>query len=181
MPISNIFLDTNIILDYIVPSRRQKYACSYELIEKVRNGSFKAWTVNYALSETLGRLKEKREERIGVKNLSRQTLSAYEISQIVQIIEQFRKTPNFEVFVPEPISQKDIFDKVQNICVQATDALVILSVLNLKEKLGNVTLVTRDRKLLIRSKRLIQTAHPIELIGSCPANCQSKFTCSYHR
>jgi len=181
MSVSNLFLDTNIILDYIIPLRRDEYACSYELIEKVKKGDFKAWTVDYALSETLGMLKEKREERIGVKDILRETLSTHEISQMVRIIEEFRKTPNFEVFAPEPVSQEEIFKKVQNICVQATDALVLLSVLNLKEKLGNVILVTRDDKLLVRGKRLISTAHPIELIESCPTNCTSKSMCKYHK
>lgn len=181
MPISNIFLDTNIILDYIVPSRRRDYACSCELIAKIKNGDFKAWTADYALSETLGRLKEKREERIGVKDVLRETLSSHEIGEMVRIIEEFRKTPNFEVFAPTPVQQDEIFAKVRNVCVQASDALVLLSVLELKKKLGDVVLVTRDSKLLVRSKNLIQTAHPIDLIDSCPSNCRSMSTCTYRR
>lgn len=181
MPISDLFLDTNTIIDYVIPSRREQFACSYELIEKVRNGDFRAWTVDYTLSETLGRLKEKREERIGVKHILRETLSSHEISQLVQIVEEFRKTPNFEVFIPKPIPQEEIFDKVRNICVQAADALVLLSALYLKETIGDLTLVTRDEKLLVRGKHLIKTAHPIELIDTCPTNCRSTSTCRHHK
>jgi len=181
MTLSNVFLDTNIILDYMLPSERTKHACSYELIEKVRRGYFKAWSADYALAETLGELKKKREEKIGVEHVLEETLSTYEIQQMIKVIEEFRKTPNFEVFKPEQISQEEIFDKVKNICIQSTDALVLLSVLKLKEKLGNITLATRDEKLLIRGKRLVQTAHPIELVRSCPINCSSKPTCKYRK
>jgi predicted nucleic acid-binding protein len=180
MLIPNVFLDTNIIVDFIVPSERAKYACSVKLIEKIGKGDFKAWSADYALSETLGKLKQNREESIGVKDVPRETLSTYEIEQMTKIIEEFKKTPNFEVFEVEPIRQMEVFDKVKTICVQATDALVILSVLSLKKKLGDITLVTRDGKLLMRGKRLIKTAHPIELVGTCPLDCGSRFTCKHY-
>lgn len=181
MPVSNIFLDTNIILDYIIPSKRTEYACSCELIERVKKGDFKAWSADYALSETLGRLKERREEKLGLKDVLRETLSTHEIDQMVKIIEEFRKTPNFDIFEPEPVLQEEIFNRVKSICVQATDALVLLSALNLKAKLGDIVLVTRDKKLLERGKRMIKTAHPIELVGSCPSSCRSRSICRYHR
>jgi len=181
MQIKNLFLDTNIIADCIVPSRRVKYACSYELVENVKKGNFKAWSVDYTLSETLGILKEEKEEKIGVKNVLRETLSAYDVTQMTNIIEQFRKTDNFEVFVPAPFPQTEIFDKVKNICVQATDALVLLSVLHLKRKLPNIILVTRDDKLLVRGKKAVTTAHPIDFLQSCPINCISKSTCKHRK
>jgi predicted nucleic acid-binding protein len=181
MAVPNIFLDTNIIVDYIVPSERIKYACSQELLERVRKGDFKAWSADYTLSETLGELKKRKEEQKGVKDILRETLSAFEIEQMAKIIEEFRKTPNLEVFEPKPTTQEKIFDKVKTVCVQATDALVLLSVLDLREKLNDIILTTRDGKLLVRAKRLVRTAHPIELIGSCPTGCTSKYECKFHR
>jgi predicted nucleic acid-binding protein len=181
MSAQNLFLDTNIIIDYIVPSRRTEYACSYALIEKVKNGDFKAWAADYAMAETLGRLKESLEERRKISYIWKEVLTTYDVEQMVKIIDEFRKTPNFEVFRPDPISQRDIFDKVRSICVQATDALILLSVLNLKEKLSNVTLITRDNKFLIRARRLVPTAHPIHLVKSCPTNCTSKSICKHRR
>jgi hypothetical protein len=181
MPIPNIFLDTNIIADCVVPLRRAKYACSYELVQKVEKGQFKAWSVDYALSETLGILKGEKEERIGTKDISRETLSAYDVTQMVSVIDEFRKTNNFEVFAPEHIPQAEIFDKVKSICVQATDALVLLSVLHLKKKLPNIVLVTRDDKLLVRGKKLVSTAHPIDFLPSCPTKCDSKSICRHRK
>lgn len=178
---SQHFLDTNIIIDYIIPSERAKYACSYELLERVKKGDFKAWSADYTLSETLGELKKRKEEKNGVKDVLRETLSTFEIERMTRIIEEFRKTPNLEIFEPKQTSQEKIFDKVKTVCIQATDALVLLSVLDLREKFGNIILATRDGKLLVRAKRLIQTAHPVDLIGSCPSNCISKYECKFHK
>lgn len=181
LPIPNLFLDTNIILDYILPSRRAEWACSFKLIENVKLGGFKAWSADYALSETLGELKRAREERIGVSHLFKEVLSQHEISQMIKIVNEFRKTPNFRVFKPDPISQEEIFDKVKELCVQATDALVLLSALGLEEKLGNTILVTRDDRLLARGKKLVPTAHPRDLVGSCPTNCTNKSICRHYK
>jgi len=181
MPSPNLFLDTNIILDYVLFSGGAKYACSYELVERIRKGEYEAYTADYTLAETLGELKAKREEKIGVKDIPKETLSQHEIGRMVTMIEEFRKTPHFEVFEPEPVAQEQIFDKVKSVCVQSTDALVLLSALDLKKRLGNLILVTRDEKLLARGKRLIETAHPMELVGACPPSCLSKENCRHYR
>jgi len=103
LPTLNLFLDTNIIVDYIIPSERAKYGCSQKLVEKIGKGDFKAWSADYALSETLGKLKENREKSLGVRGILRETLSTHEIEEMTRIIETFRKTPNFEIFEVEPI------------------------------------------------------------------------------
>jgi hypothetical protein len=147
----------------------------------VKKGEFKAWSADYTLSEALGELKRRKEEKNGTKDVLRETLSNYEIEQMTRIIGEFRKTPNFEIFEPKPTPQEKIFNEVKTVCVQATDALVLLSVLDLREKLGGIILVTRDGKLLVRAKRLIRTAHPAELVGLCPSTCISRYGCKHHK
>lgn len=185
MACTNLFLDTMVIADCIIPFRRTKFACSFELMENVRKGQqhFKAWSADYSLSEALGILKEAREERLGLKYIDKQVLSTYEIAQMVSIIDEFRKTPNFEVFEPEPIPQKEIFEKVEHVCVQAKDALVLLSALSLRSKpaTANAVLVTRDDRLLVRAGKITDTAYPIDFLPSCPSICASHLNCRHRK
>jgi len=186
MPCQNLFIDTNVIVDCIIPFRRTKYACSLKLMEKVgevEQRDFRAWSTDYSLSEALGTLKDAKEERLGLKYIDKQVLSTYDIAQMVIIIDEFRKTPHFEVFEPEPIQQKEIFEKVKHVCIQAKDALVLLSALTLKNKpaTANSVLVTRDDRLLIRASRVTDTAHPVDFLDACPLTCTSRSNCTYRK
>ncbi len=181
MPTRNIFLDTNILIDYIVPARRNMYTCSVELVENVKNGQFSAWIVDYALAEALGFLKEEREKRIGTHQIPRETLSSHEIEIMVGLTDRIRKIPNLNIFAPTSIQQSEIFDKVKTVCVQATDALVLLSLLELAKKIPDITLVTRDERLRVRGGKLVQTMHPISCLNSCPKGCTSSSSCKHKK
>ena len=179
--IPRLFLDTNIILDFIIPSRKGRFACSVELIENIKNGNFEAWTGEYALSETLGQLKAEKEVRMGTQQLPRETVSRFDISQMVAIIENVKKIPHLTIFVSPSITQSDIFNQVQTTCVQATDAMVLLSVLELVKKIQKVTLVTRDERLGVRGSKLVATAHPVNFLAHCPRTCLSLSVCKYRK
>jgi hypothetical protein len=70
-----IFLDTEILLDYILPSRRDLYKCSCLLIDEIAKGNFKAWSVDYVLSEILGNLKGEREIKNRASHILSETLT----------------------------------------------------------------------------------------------------------
>ena len=178
MSIANLFLDTNIIVDYIIPYRQKQFPCSVKIIEEIKNGNFEAWTVDYALSETLGNLKSEKEKQMGTIKTWRETISKYDMMKMVAIIDKIKKIPHLTIFNPKPIPQSDIFDKVQNVCVQATDALILLSILELSKKIKNVTLITRDDRLRVRGGKIVPTAHPIDFLKSCPRPCSTSYTCS---
>ncbi len=177
----NLFLDTNVIADYIVPHRRTEYACSCELVERIKKGHFKGWSADYALAETLGILKKEREISLQKGHILKEVVTPYEVTGMVKIIQNLTQASNFAVFLPSSISQVAIFDEVKNVCVQATDALVLLSVIELRKKLSDVVLVTRDDRLLVRGAKEVHTSHPIGFLGSCPSNCKSKPTCKYRK
>lgn len=172
-------MDTNIILDYIIPSRKRDFPCSVELIKRISNGDFEAWTADYTLSETLGQLKAEKEFQMGTQKNPKETVSRFDISQMVAIIENVKKIPHLTIFSPSPISQPDIFAQVQNTCVQATDALVLLSVMELSKKIQSVLLVTRDERLGVRGSKVVKTVHPVQLLHHCPKTCGSLNICKY--
>jgi predicted nucleic acid-binding protein len=177
----NLFLDTNIIVDYIIPHRRTEYACSYELVERIKKGKFKGWSTDYALAETLGNLKKEREISLQKAYVLKEVVTPYEVAGMVKIIQNLTQASNFNVFAPTPIPQVAIFNEVKDVCVQATDAFVLLSVIELRKKLPDVVLVTRDERLLVRGSKEIPTSHPIGFMTSCPSNCKSKLTCKHQK
>lgn len=181
MSLPNLFLDANIFLDCINPWRRQSFCCSNILMERIKNRYYNAWTADYILSETLGRLKGDKERELGLTHIHRQRLTRHEIDQMARIVYEFKDIPNLEVFEPEHITQEEIFDKVKTVCVQAKDALVLLSALNLRNNVSNVTLVTRDDRLIYRGRVLIDVAHPSKYVDSCPQECRSITTCNYRK
>ncbi|MHA1628559.1 MAG: hypothetical protein ACTSVS_00025 [Candidatus Heimdallarchaeota archaeon] len=182
MSSKHLFLDANILLDLIIPWRRKSFLCSDILMNEIKKGNFRGWTVDYVMSEILGELKAEREKKIGVSNISKQTLSPYEVKKLELIVINLRNIPNFDIFKPDPpITQEKIFKTLKELCIQAKDALVILSAVALQRKVGNVTFITRDQKLLVRGKKLINTANPSFFMASCPQSCLSYKNCKYRK
>jgi len=179
---TNIFVDTEILLDNIIPERREQFKCSCLLIDEVSNGRLTAFTADYVLSEIMGILKTTKEIRKGTAHLLYETLTPTEKAAIQSIIVSLTNMPNLKIFTPiKPISQKDIYDLVRSICIQTKDALVLLTALEAKSKLKELELVTRDAKLMVRSKSQIASAHPSAYINKCPSDCLSKFSCRYRK
>jgi len=183
MPVSNLFLDSSILLDNIIPRRRKQHSCSCKLIEEIRTHKdrFNAWTADFNLSETLGQLKNEKEVEEGKSYSPYELLTPHQIGKMVEIIEAFTQVENIEIFKPKPILQEELFEKVKNLCIQAKDALVLASALYLKKEIGkDVILVTRDERLLIRGRKAMRTTHPINLIDSCP-ECLGYSTCKFRK
>lgn len=179
---NDIFLDTEILLDYIIPSRRDLYKCSSLLIEEITKGDLKAWTADYVLSEILGNLKSAREAKNQTQHILRETLTEPEKLTIQKIVWELRNIPNFKIFQPpNPITQQQIYDIVKRLCIQTKDAMVLLTALEAQSILRNLELVTRDNKLSVRSKNEIMVAHPSKFIKSCPRDCLSYSSCKYKK
>jgi predicted nucleic acid-binding protein len=177
-----IFLDTEILLDYIVPSRRDLYKCSCLLLEEIAKGNLKAWSADYVLSEILGNLKGEREEKNRTSHILSETLTELEKATIQKIVSNVKNIPNFKIFQPtKPITQQQIYEIVKRLCIQTKDAIVVLTALDARNTLKGIELVTRDNKLLVRSKKEITTAHPSKFIKSCPRDCLSYFSCKYRK
>jgi len=182
MSIQNIFLDAEILLDFILPTRRNQYKCSCQLVEEIGKGNFKAWSADYVLSEILGKLKGEQEEKNRTQRILRETLTEYEKGAIQKIVWDVKNIPNFKIFEPtNPITQQLIYETVRKLCIQTKDALVLLTALDAKNKLKDIELVTRDNKLLVRGKKEIATAHPSKFITNCPKDCQSYSSCRYRK
>jgi len=151
------------------------------LLDQIKSGNYNGWSVDYVLSEVLGELKADIERRKGLTYLKRDALSRLEISELVTTIEMVKKIPNLKIYKTPSINQIEIYDKVKNLCIQAKDALILISAINLQQGTGNVVLITRDERLLIRGKKEIRTAHPSEYINRCPNNCPTKNICSFYK
>jgi hypothetical protein len=179
---TNIFLDTEILLDNIIPSRRDQFKCSCLLIDDVTNGKLKALTADYVLSEIMGNLKSEKEAKKGTSYIPRETLTPFEKLQIQNIVMTVKNIPNLKIFSPtKPISQQDIYNIVSKICVQTKDALVLLTALDARSQIAGIGLITRDERLLVRSKSQIASAHPSEYITKCPHDCQSIASCRHRK
>jgi len=172
----NIFLESNILIDHFCFAG--EHFCSSELIKKIPNSSeFKAWTSDYILSETLGKMKDIYEEKKGLKGALRETIPKSDISKMVQILEDFKRTPNLDTMKAE-IDSKAVYEKVRDLCIETKDAPVVLSVLELQEKLRRqVKLVTADMKLFVRAKKNLRTLHPSFHLHKCPSNCKTYYFC----
>ena len=179
--ILNFFIDTQILVDSIIPYRSQRFLCSKLLINDISKGVRKGWIIDYVLSETLGELKNNLEKKKHLDYLKREVLSDFEIERLVEIIEQVKRIPNLEIFKTPIIEQKEIFYKVRNLCVEAKDALILISALQIREKWGSIILVSRDERFLVRAKKEVSTAHPSEFIKKCPEECLSKNICKFYK
>jgi predicted nucleic acid-binding protein len=178
---ADIFIDTEILLDYIIPDRRTKFMCSCLLVEEISKGNLKALTADYVLSEIMGKLKSEKEQRKGTGHIQKETLNTTEKIEIQRIVQTVKDIPNLKIFTPtRDISQQEIYEIVRNTCVQTKDALVLLTALDAKNKYKNLGLITRDEKLLIRSKSKIISFHPSDYINKCPPDCVTKGAC-HHR
>lgn len=182
MPPSNVFLDTEVLVDNIVPNRRNQFKCSCLLIDDVKSGKLKALIADYVLSEVTGNLKSEKEAKKGTSNVAKETLSPTDKIDIQNIVKTVTSIPNLKVFIPsQPISQQDIYNLVSVVCVQTKDALVLLSALDIKNSIRDIVLVTRDERLLVRSKAKITSAHPSEYINRCPFDCLSRTLCRHRK
>jgi hypothetical protein len=182
MPPSNVFLDTSVLLDTILPSRRNQYKCSDSLVDCVRTGRIKGLIADYVLSEIMGILKLELERKKGTSNVARETLSPSEKVGLQGIVNNIIKIPNLKIFTPsKPISQQDIYNLVCRVCVQTKDALVLLTAMEASIKIADFGLVTRDERLLARSRSQIACAHPVAFISKCPADCLSHSFCRHRR
>jgi hypothetical protein len=169
-------------MDYIVPKRRNEYKCSCLLFDDIKLGKLKALTADYVLSEVTGNLKSEREATKGTSNVAKETLSPADKMGIQSIVKTVTSIPNFKVVMPsQPISQQDIYNIVSMVCVQTKDALVLLTALDIKNKIHDVALVTRDERLLVRSKVKITSAHPSEYIHKCPSDCLTRASCRHRK
>jgi len=178
---TNLFIDAQIFVDFTIPYRSKRYQCSKLLLSKISGGVHRGWTVDYVLSETLGELKNDLERHKHLDYLKREALSDFEIRGLVKIIEQIKKIPNLEIFKAPVTEQKEIYEKVKNLCIEASDALILISALRVREKLGDIILTTRDERFLIRGRKEVQTAHPSEFIDKCPPQCLSKNVCRFYK
>ena len=168
------------MLDYIVPTRRQDFPCSVSLLRNLTKFGCNGWTTDYVLAETLGQLKNALERKLGQQHVKSPVLSTQQIKHLENIISKVVYFPNFHVFKLPIITQKEMYNVVRDGCVQAKDALVILSTRKLGAKLSGAKLVTRDEKLLYRGKKMINTAHPSDILPKCPSVC-SKTRCAHRK
>lgn len=177
----NLFIDTSVILDTIFKNDLYNHRCSGILLDLIRNGTYKGWTADYTLCEMLGRMKEKLEAKKQIAYDLKNRLTAQDIAPIIRAVEELRNIPNFEVFKTTKITQEDIYNVVKETCVQAKDALVLLSAIEAGNKLKEITLVTWDGRLLYRGRSKISTAHPSTLISCCPRDCGSIASCKFRK
>jgi hypothetical protein len=171
-----ILIDTNIVLDHILPQRRQDFPCSESLLRNLVLVNCEAWLTDYALAESLGELKSNLEKKLGIHQVKSQGLSPQQISGLENIVNQILSFPHLHVFRSPNITQKEIYDVVRKACVQAKDALLIVSVEKLRLTYPKAKLVTRDEKLLSRAPLIVDTVYPSEILGKCPLTCK-KMTC----
>jgi hypothetical protein len=82
--------------------------------------------------------------------------------------------PNLKILKTSNIDQEKIFQTLQNICIEATDALVLLSADELGKQVNPIELVTDDNRLLIRGSQLVKTSHPSKYLQKCPTSCPNK-------
>jgi hypothetical protein len=178
----NVFIDTEIFLDNIIPERRNQFKCSCLLIDEVSKGNLVGVSADYVLSEIMGNLKTAKEVKKGTAHLSKETLTSAEKAEIQSIVSDVKNIPHLTIFKPiKEISQMDIYNMVSNLCIQTKDALVLLTALDARNKLGDIGFLTRDEKLLVRSRSQINSFHPVAYISKCPSDCQSKLSCSHHK
>ena len=177
----NLFIDTQIFIDLILPQRARLFPCSKMLIDSIKSGAYNGWTIDFVLSEVLGQLKSDLERSKGLTYLKRDVLSRFEVNQIVTIIEQIKKIPNLKIFETPPVNQREIYNKVKDLCVQTKDALILISALKAQQKIRNIVLVTRDERFLMRGKKEIATAHPCNYIDRCPDSCPSRSSCYFYK
>ena len=151
------------------------------LVDNIRQGDYNGWTVDYVLSELLGELKGDMERKKGVDHILTETLSSYEITSLVQIVEGLRSMPHLEVFKTPFIEQSKIYEKVRSLCIEAKDAIILISALQLRGTMKNIVLTTRDGKFLVRANKEIATAHPSKYLTKCPVQCLSKSVCRFSK
>ena len=177
----NLFLDTKVFLDYVIPARKRDFACSTILLGRIGSGKYEAWTNDFVLSELLGELKADIERRKGFTQIKQDVLSNYEIQELVRIIEQVKKIPNLTIF-SDPVDQHEVYETVRKACIETKDATILLSAISLYNRLRRPTwLVTRDERVLVRAGRLFSIQHPCSLIESCPHDCGSRDTCEHRK
>lgn len=167
-------------MDYLVPTRRKDFPCSERLLRNLPNLGCNGWTTDYVLAETLGELKNALEWKLGKQHIKASVLSMHQIKHLEKIVNQVTHFPSLSILKSPIITQKEIYSIVRDLCVQAKDALVLLSTQKLGTKFANIKLVTRDGKLLSRGKKIVKTAHPSDMLGKCPTTC-SKTRCPHRR
>lgn len=167
-------------MDYLVPTRRKDFPCSESLLRNLSNLGCNGWTTDYILAETLGELKNALERKLGKQHIKSSVLTPHEIKKLEKIVNQVTYFPFLSTLKSPTITQKEIYGAVRDFCVQAKDALVLLSTKKLTTKFANIKLVTRDGKLLSRGKKIVKTAHPSEILGKCPTAC-SKTGCPHRK
>jgi hypothetical protein len=181
----HLFLDTTIFIDSLVPRRSKWYPCSDLLLNKIRDGTYKGWTVDYVLSELLGNLKGELQNHRHLGHIPKEVLSGQDILGLTQTIEGVKRMPNLEISKARAIEQKEIYEKVKTLCIETKDAPILISTLEVQERLKQlgcpIFLITRDERFMIRARKEILTAHPSKFIVKCPNECLSKNTCKHRK